>query len=324
MKAVVYRRYGSPDRLRLRDVEKPVPKHNEVLVRVHAASVNSWDWDLLTGRALVRIEGPFRPKYEILGADIAGVVETVGKDVTRFHPGEAVFGDLSESGWGGFAEYATIDAGLLAAKPDELSYVEAAAIPQAGSLALQGLGKRPIGPGDQVLINGAGGGVGSFAVQIAKHLGAEVTAVDHTSKFEFVHTLGADHFIDYTLEDYTGTGDRYDLILDMVADRSMFAYARALNPGGAFVMVGGSIRALLRCVSVGATITATSDKSFRILPWRPRRADFEELGALAVAGTVRPAIDRTYKLANAAEALQQIGDGEVKGKVVISMMAAST
>jgi len=232
MKAVVYRRYGSPNRLRLRDVEKPQPADNEVLVRVHAASVNSWDWDLLTGIAMIRMEGPFRPKYKILGADIAGVVEAVGKDVTRFHPGEAVFGDMSESGWGGFAEYATIDADFLAAKPDELSYIEAAAIPQTGSLALQGLrDKRTISPGDQVLINGAGGGVGAFAVQIAKHMGAEVTAVVHTSKFECVRSLGADHFIDYTLEDYTGTGDRYDLILDMVAGRSMFAYARA-QPGG--------------------------------------------------------------------------------------------
>ena len=174
-----------------------------------------------------------------------------------------------------------------------------------------------------MLINGAGGGVGSFAVQIAKMMGAEVTAVDHTSKFELVHSLGADHFIDYTLEDYTGTGDRYDLILDMVADRSMVAYSRALKSGGALVIIGGTVRTILRSVTAGTALAASSGKSFSLLSWKPARADFEELAALAVAGTVRPAIDQVYKLANTAEALQRIGAGEVEGKVVISMMASA-
>ncbi len=319
MKAVVYRRYGGSDRMHLRDVPKPEPKADEVLVKVHAASVNSWDWDQLTGRSFVRFEGPFRPRHRILGADIAGVVEAVGANVTRFHPGEAVFGDLSTCGWGGFAEYAVAKADLLAPMPEGLSYVDAAAIPQAGSLALQSIRKRAIKRGDQVLINGAGGGVGAFAVQLAKMHGAEVTAVDHPTKFDFMLKIGADHVIDYTREDYTGTGDSYDLIVDMVATRSMRAYARALNPGGVMVIVGGTIRSILRTVSVGAAMAKTQGKEIGLLYWKPNPDDNTELAALVVAGKIRVPVDTVFKLANTPEALQQIGDGNVKGKLIVQV-----
>lgn len=320
MKAVVYRRYGQPDRMHLRDVPKPEPKADEVLVKVHATSVNSWDWDQLTGKPLVRFEGPFRPKHRILGADIAGIVEAVGANVTRFHPGEAVFGDLSTCGWGGFAEYATAKADLLAPMPEGLSSVDAAAIPQAGSLALQSIRKRDIKRGDQVLINGAGGGVGAFAVQLAKMHGAEVTAVDHPEKFDFMLRVGADHVIDYTREDYTSTGDSYDLIVDMVATRSMRAYAGALNPGGAMVIVGGSMGAILRSTTAGAVARG---KTIGLLMWKPSAADNEELAALVVAGKIRVPVDTVFTLANTPDALSQIGDGNVKGKLVVSMMAGA-
>jgi NADPH:quinone reductase-like Zn-dependent oxidoreductase len=234
MKAIVYTEYGPPAVFQLKEIEIPAPRDDEVLVKIHAASVNSWDWELLSKKpSMVSLGSRSNPKYKILGADIAGRVEAVGANVKQFKPGDEVFGDLCQSGWGGFAEYVCARENALALKPASMTFDEAAAVPQAGLLALQGLrNKGQIQPGQKVLINGAGGGVGTFAIQIAKSFGAEVTGVDSTMKLDKMRSIGADHVIDYTQEDYTKSGQRYDLILDVKANRSIFDYKRALRRKG--------------------------------------------------------------------------------------------
>ena len=243
MKAIVYTRYGPPDVLQLQEVEKPAPKDNEVLVKVHAASVNSWDRDLLSGTPFINrllFFGVLKPKTKILGCDIAGRVEAVGRNVKQFQPGDEVFGDISGCGFGGFAEYVCAHENSLAMKSASMTFGEAAAVPQTAVLALQGLrDKGQIQKGQKVLINGAGGGSGTFAVQIAKSFGAEVTGVDSTGKLDMLRSIGADQVIDYTQEDFTNNGQVYDLILDVVTYRSIFDYKRALSPKGIYVMLGG-------------------------------------------------------------------------------------
>ncbi len=252
MKAVVRERYGPPEMLRLEEVDRPIPKDNEVLVQVRAVSVNASDWEILRGKPLYsRIGGPFRPSHRTLGSDIAGRVEAIGSAVTRFRPGDEVFGD-NLALMGGFAEYARAAEKSLALKPTGLSFEEAAAIPQAGVIALQGIRRKGnVQPGQRVLINGAGGGAGSFAVQLAKVAGAEVTGVDSTAKLDFVRSLGADHVVDYTREDFTRTGEHYDLVLDVTAHRSVFDYRRALAARGRYLYVGGSVSTLLQILTVG-------------------------------------------------------------------------
>jgi NADPH:quinone reductase-like Zn-dependent oxidoreductase len=328
MKAIVYETYGLPDVLRLRELPKPVPAHGEVLVKIHAVSVNSWDWDLLTGRpAAFRIwSGLFRPKHKILGSDIAGSVEAVGENAGRFQPGDAVFGDISMSGWGGFAEYVAVPESVLAPKSDGMSFEQAASIPQAGLLALQGLRKAaiisvPLGinPGHKVLVNGAGGGVGTFAIQIAKLSGAEVTGVDSTAKLEAMRAVGADHVIDYTKQDFTRNGRRYDFILDAVARRSVFDYARALSSNGTFIMVGGSVATILQVLILGPLFGMLGKKKLGILAWSISTDDLDAMRELFDAGKVVPVIDRVYPLGEAAEALRCLGEGRALGKLVISM-----
>ncbi|HEX9162881.1 MAG TPA: NAD(P)-dependent alcohol dehydrogenase, partial [Thermoanaerobaculia bacterium] len=248
MKAVVFTRYGSADVLELKGVEKPAPGNDQVLIRVHAASINDWDWGALQGTPFVNrlMFGLLRPHKQILGSDVAGRIESVGKNVRRFQPGDEVFGDLSGD-WGGFAEYVCARESALVLKPRAMTFEQAAAIPQAAMLAVQGL--RDVGRlehGQRVLINGAGGGVGTFAIQLAKVFGAEVTAVDHLEKFDLMRSLGADHVIDYTQEDFTESERRYDLILDVKTGRSILDCARALAPDGAYVTVGGSTGRLLQ------------------------------------------------------------------------------
>lgn len=257
MRAVVCSAYGMPEQLRLTEVARPVPKAGEVLIRVKAASLNSWDWDLLRGQPfLVRLGGLLRPPYPILGADVAGVVEAAGEGVTRFAVGDAVFGDLSGANWGGFAEYVAAPEAALAAIPAGVSFEAAAATPQAGLLAWQGLRwKGEVQPGDKVLINGGGGGAGTFAIQLAKRAGAEVTGVDRAEKAELMRSVGADRVIDYAVTDYTAEGERYDLILDMVAARPLAHYRRALSPRSRFVMVGGKTSTILT-VALGDDIEA--------------------------------------------------------------------
>lgn len=321
MQAIIFNKYGSPDHLHLTNVEKPMPKDNEVLVRVRAASINSWDWDALHGRPWVNrvMFGLFRPKDRILGADIAGVVEEAGGKVKDFRPGHAVFGDISGAGFGGFAEYVCVRADILAKKPGTMTFEQAAAIPQAGVLALQGLrdtGQMPsIAQNMKVLINGAGGGVGTFAIQMAEHWGAEVTGVDRGDKLELMRLLGADHVIDYQKTDFTATGERYDLILDVVANRPLSDFRRALNPDGTCVIAGGTSPVLIRTLLFGRW--GSDGRRVRLLMHKPNRGDLEMMVRLFEDG-IKPVIDRSYALRDVPEAMRYFGEGGVKGKVVIA------
>jgi NADPH:quinone reductase-like Zn-dependent oxidoreductase len=319
MKAVVYQKYGSPDVLELKEVEKPTPKDNEVLIKVHAVSVNASDGEFLRGLPLyTRIWGLLKPKYKILGSDIAGRVEAVGRNVTQFQQGDAVFGDLLEC-WGGFAEYVCAPENALILKPASMTFEEAAAVPQAAGVALQGLrDKGQIQPGQKVLINGAGGGAGSFAVQIAKLFGAEVTGVDSTRKLDMMRSIGADQVIDYTQEDFTQNGQRYDLILDLVAYHSIFDYKRALSPKGVYVMVGGSMAHIFQTLFFGSWISMTGRKKMGILGAKPNM-DLAFIIELIESGKVIPVIDRQYPLSEVPEALRYLGEGHAKGKVVITV-----
>ena len=319
MQAIVYTRYGPPDVLQLQEVEKPTPKDDKVLIKVHAASINSWDWDLLRGRPIVRMWGLFKPKYTIPGSDIAGRVEAVGRKVKQFQPGDEVYGDLSGCGWGGFAEYVCGRENALALKSASMTFEEAAAVPQAGLLALQGLGdKIEIRPGHKVLMNGAGGGVGTFAIQIAKNLGAEVTGVDSARKFDMMRSLGADHVIDFAIEDFTKNGQQYDLILDVVASRSMFDYRRALSPNGTYVLIGGSGARILQVMLLGPLISITGSKKMGILGLKANKG-LDIMNELYEGGKVVPVIDRRYPLSQVPEAFRYFGEGQVQGKVVITV-----
>lgn len=321
MKAIVCTKYGPPDVLQLTEVEKPTPKDNEVLVKVHAASLNAADVEILSGEFVVRLAGPLRPACKIPGSDIAGRVEAIGSGVNRFQPGDEVLGDLSVCGFGAFAEYVCAPESALALKPARMTFEEAAAYPQAAILALQGLCyKRQIQPGQKVLINGAGGGVGTFAVQIAKFFGADVTGVDSTGKLDMLLSIGADHVIDYTREDFTKNGRRYDLILDVVVHRSISDYKRALNPEGICGMVGGSMARVFTAALVGALISRSGSKKIGIVMHKPnRKEDLDLLEELFEAGKVVPVIDGRYPLSEVAEAFRYLEEGHAKGKVVITL-----
>jgi NADPH:quinone reductase-like Zn-dependent oxidoreductase len=321
MRAIVQTAYGSADVLRLEEVDQPVVSDNGVLVRVHAASVHAGDWHLMRGEPfLIRLMfgGLLKPKIKVLGTDMAGQVEAVGKDVTQFKPGDAVFGDLSECGFGAFAEYACATASALVLKPATIPFEQAAAVPVSALAALQGLRLAgQIQPGQKVLINGAAGGVGSFAVQIARALGAEVTGVCSTNKVEMVRKLGADPVIDYTQEDVAQTGQSYDLILDAAAFRSVFDYLPILKPGGTYVMVGGSTARFFQVMFFGAWISRFSRRNVKCLASKPNQDDLIFLRDLMVAGKMAPAIDRIYPLSEVPEAVRYLEQRQVQGKVVI-------
>ena len=319
MKAIVYTKYGTPDVLYIKEVDKPNPKDDEVLVRVHAVSLNDWDFGLLHGDFINRIlNGLRKPKRQILGSDIAGRVEAVGKNVTQFKIGDDVYGDLSGR-WGGFAEYVCAPEKSLALKPASMSFVDAASIPQAAMLAVQGLiDKGKIQQGQKVLINGAGGGVGTFGVQIAKTFGAEVTGVDSAGKLEMMRSIGFDHVIDYTREDFTKNGKRYDLILDAKTNRSMFEYARSLSPNGTYVTVGGVIGRLFLALAQAPWIATTKKKHIRIVSLKPNK-DLLYMNELFETGKMKPVIDGPYPLSEFREAFRIYGKAEHKGKVVITM-----
>jgi len=322
MKAVVYTKYGPPDVLQLKEVEKPTPKDNEVLIKVYAASVNVEDLDFLRGSAWsARFVGPLKPKYKILGFDVAGRVETVGRNVEKFQPGDEVFGELFSYGFGAFAEYVCAPEKALVLKPDSMTFEEAATVPSRAIIALQGLrDKRQIQPGQKVLINGAGGGVGPFAVQIAKSFGAEVTGVDSTKKLDMLRSIGADHVIDYTQEDFTKNGQRYDLILDIAAHHSIFDYKRALSPKGIYAIVGGSRAAIFQAVFLGPLISLMGSKKMGLMTWKPnKKEDFVFIKELIESGKVVPVIDRCYPLSEVAEALRYFEEGHPQGKVVITV-----
>ena len=322
MKAIVYTQYGSPDVLQLKEIDKPAPKDDEVLIKVHAASINSWDWDMLTGRPFEYrfLSGLLKPKKtKILGCDIAGQIEAVGKKIKKFQPGDDVFGDLCEGSWGGFAEYVCARENELTLKPASMTNEEAAATPQAGLLALQGLGdKSEIQPGQRILINGAGGGVGTFAIQIAKSFGAEVTGVDSTGKLDMMSSLGADYVIDYNQDDFTKNGKSYDLILDVKTDRSVFDYWRALSPNGNYVTVGGRTARILQLVLVGSLISMTGSKKLTLIKHKPNK-DLNIINELFESGKIKPVLDKCFPLSETAEAFQYFGEGHFKGKVVITV-----
>ncbi|MFZ7944848.1 NAD(P)-dependent alcohol dehydrogenase [Neobacillus sp. 19] len=322
MKAIVSNKYGPPDVLEWTEVEKPVPNDQEVLVKIHAASLNYGNLVLLKGEPfLARFAfGLLKPKYSIPGGDIAGVVEAVGKDVKQFQPGDEVFGDLSGSGWGSFAEYAAVPETALALKPAKLSFEEAAAVPMAGVTALQGLrNKGKIQSGQKVLINGASGGVGTFAVQIAKSFGAEVTGVCSTRNVDILRAIGADHVIDYTKEDFTQKAERYDLILGVNGHHSISAYKRALAPNGIFVHVGGSEAQMFQAMVLGPLISKTSGKKMGTFLQRANQSDLIYLKELLETGQVNPVIDRKYRLNEVPDAFRYFAEGHAQGKVVITV-----
>ncbi|WP_419873446.1 NAD(P)-dependent alcohol dehydrogenase [Candidatus Pristimantibacillus sp. PTI5] len=319
MKAMVYTKYGMTDVLKLEEVETPAPKENEVLIQVYAASVNSWDWDRLRGKPFItRLEGLLKPRYKILGADIAGRVVAVGGEVKLLQPGDEVFGDISGYGWGGFAEYTCAHEKAFTRKPAGMTFEEAAAIPQAAVLALQGLrDKGQIRKGHKVLINGAGGGVGTFAVQFAKSIGAEVTGVDSAAKLNMLQSIGANYVIDYTKDDFTKKGQLYDLILDVVGNRSVFEYKRALKPKGTYVMVGGPMSRIFQVLLLGPFVSMIEKKNMGLLIHKPNKDDQNALKELFEAGKIVPVIDRRYPLSDVAQAIQYLGEGHPKGKVIV-------
>ncbi len=321
MKAVTYHRYGSPDVLQFEEIEQPIPSDDQVLIKIHAVSINGTDWEGLTGRPLyARIGGFWKPSQTILGSDIAGRVEAAGKNHTEFKPGDEVFGELP--GYrGGFAEYVCTHGRTLARKPASLTFEQAAAIPQAGVIALNGIVKKgQVQPGQDVLINGAGGSAGSFAVQLAKRHGAVVTAVDNTGKLDFMRSLGADHVVDYTREDFSKQGRQYDLILDLIAHHSVFAHRRALKPDGTYFFVGGSVAVLFQVILFGPWIRRASGRNFRLLSVPQNREELILITGLCESGEVVPAIDRRYSFSQVPDAVREVAEGRAKGKVVITVV----
>ncbi len=317
MKAVVYDRYGSTDVLHVEDVPVPSPAAGQVRVKVAATSVNLSDWECLLGSpAYARIGGLLVPARRTLGSDLAGVVDAVGEGVTQFEPGDAVYGDNLVLK-GGFAQYALAPESALARKPAQLTFAEASTLPQSGAIALQGT--RWAAAGSRVLINGAGGGSGCFAIQLAKRMGAHVTGVDNAAKLDFMKSLGADDVIDYRQEDFTTTTRPYDLVLDMVAHRSVFAYRRALALHGTYRCVGGSVPAVLRVLTAGWVVGRITGRSIGVLAVNEGPAHFEPLAALCVTGELRIPIDRTFTLDEVPAALAQVGEGHALGKVVVSI-----
>jgi NADPH:quinone reductase-like Zn-dependent oxidoreductase len=315
VRAAVYDRYGSPDVVRIEDVPTPVAGAGQVLVRVAATSINLSDWECLCGSPLyARLGGLRAPARRTLGSDIAGRVERVGAGVTRFRPGDEVYGD-NLALKGGFAEFTVAPEAALAHKPPPLTFAQASTIPQAGAIALQGTAGAA--DGVRVAINGAGGGSGSFAIQLAKRAGAHVTAVDNAGKLDFMCSLGADEVIDYRSEDFTRADAPYDLILDLVAHRSVFAYRRALARGGRYRCVGGPVRALLRILTAGWIAGRLSGRRIGVLAVREGPAHFEPLAELCVAGDIGIHIDRTFALDELPLALAHVGEGHALGKVVV-------
>jgi NADPH:quinone reductase-like Zn-dependent oxidoreductase len=316
MKAFIYEKYGPPERLRMAEVDTPAPNSDEVLVQVLAASVNAADWHVLRGKPLFSRAtlGLLRPKHQILGVDIAGQVEAAGGKVTRFKAGDEVYANLLDHGYGGFAEYAAVPVGVVALKPTSLSFEEAAAVPMAATTALQGLRRHgELQAGQQVLINGATGGVGSFAVQLAKASGAEVTAVTSTPNLELVRSLGADHVLDYTTTEFTRAGQRFDRILDTVGNKSVPDLRRALAPGGKAAVTGfTSIRGLLG-------ISLRGGKDVAQVQAHVTAKDLELLTALVEAGKLRPQIDRRYRFADIPAAIAYLEQGHARAKVVVGV-----
>ena len=324
MKAIVYTKYGPPDVLQLKEVEKPTCKEDEVLVEVRAASANPADWHIMRGAPFMArlVTGLLKPKNPRLGADVAGRVEAVGRNVTQFQVGDDVFGELSLDALGSFAEYVCAHEDALALKPAKMTFEQAAAVPLAAFTALQGLrDKGQIQPGQKVLVNGASGGVGTFAVQIAKSFGTEVTGVCSTRNLDMVRSIGADHLIDYTQEDFTQNGQGYDLIFDAVGNRSVSDLRRALSPNGICAVAGfSSLSRLFQVIVLGAWVSRTGSQKIGLMETaKANKKDLILIKDLLEAGKVVPVIDRTYPLREAPEAIRYLEEGHARGKVVITV-----
>ncbi|MGB1251082.1 MAG: NAD(P)-dependent alcohol dehydrogenase [Candidatus Promineifilaceae bacterium] len=322
MKAITYTTYGSPDVLQLTEIEKPTPRENDLLIKVHATGLNAADWRMMRADPFfVRfIAGLRKPKNQVLGVDIAGRVEAVGTGVTRFKVGDAVYADLSGIGFGGLAEYACVPEEIVALKPRNLTFEQAAAVPMAAVTALQGL--RDIGriqTGDKVLINGASGGVGTFAVQIAKSFGATVTAVCSTSKMAQARSVGADHVIDYTQEDFANNGQQYDLILAVNGNRALADYLQALTPTGRYVVVGGAMSQVFAAILLGPFKSKKGGKTIKDFTAKVSSADLATITTLLEAEKVVPIIDRRYPLNETPDAIRYLEQGHAKGKVIITI-----
>ena len=323
MNAIVQTEYGSPDVLQLKEVDRPVPQAHEVLIKVQASSVHAGVWHLMRGTPfLIRLifGGWLKPKIPILGNDVAGRIEAVGQNVTEFQLGDEVFGDLSECGFGAFAEYVCAPATVLVLKPQPLTFAAAATVPTSAQSALQAL--RDVGqlqPGQQVLVNGASGGVGSFAIQLAKALGAEVTGVCRTEKVAMVRSLGADQVIDYTQTDITQTGQQYDLIIDAAAYRSVFDWLPTLTPQGTYVLVGGGTPRFFQAMLLGPMITKFTGKQVKCLTAAVQQDDLRVLKDLIEAGKIMPYVDRTDTLAEVPAAIRYLEQRQVQGKVAIQI-----
>jgi len=321
MKAMVFTTYGSPDVLQLKDVPKPVPKDNEVLVKIYATAVNDYDWSLVRGKPhLLRIMfGLFKPRNPIPGMELAGTIEAIGASVSSFNVGDDVYGDTSEHGFGTFAEYMCVNEKALVHKPEKMTFEEATSIPHASMLAFQGLmDKGKIQQGERVLINGGGGGVGTFGLQLAKLYGAHVTGVDTGEKLKMMTEMGFDEVIDYKTTDFTKNGQQYDLILDAKTTRSLFAYPRALKPGGRYVTVGGYLNRLLQLFFLKRWISKFSGKQLHIVGLAANK-DLAYINELFEAGKIKCIIDGPFKLSESAKAIQRFGDGKHSGKVVVSI-----
>ena len=322
MKAIVYTKYGSPEVLRLEEVEKPTPEADEVLIRIHAAALTAGDVIVVKGKPFITrlFTGLTKPKNTIPGKEMAGRVEAIGENVTQFKPGDEVYGDLSVAGWGAFAEYVSVPANAIAIKPENLTFEQAAAIPESALVALQALrDEGQIKPGQKVLINGASGGVGTFAVQIAKSFGAEVIAVCSPRNLDQAHSIGADQVIDYTREDFTQNGQQYDLILAANGYHPLSAYKRALTPQGIYVMAGGSPAQIFQAILLGSRMSKTGGKKMVALSAKINQKDLGVMKDLLETGKVVPIVDRRYPLGEAAEALRYLGEEHARGKVVISV-----
>ncbi len=321
MKAIILKSYGLPDVLGIGEVAKPVPRDEEVLVRIHSSSINDWDWGMVRGKPFIirLIFGLKKPKINIPGVDISGKIEAVGDKVGAFKIGDEVYCDLSECGFGGFAEYVCVPEKTLSKKPSNISHNDAAALPHAGLLALQGLvDKGKVKSGQRVLINGAGGGVGTLGIQILKSYGVEVTGVDSAEKLDLMQSLGFDSVLDYKKVDFTETGEKYDLILDTNSNRSVFKYARALKKNGTYVTVGGSMSRLFEILLIGSLLSLFTSKKLSVLSLEPNKG-LDRISKLVEKGQLRPVVDGPYRFDQIPELIQYLGEGKHRGKIVVEI-----
>jgi len=321
MKAFLLKKYGLPNLLEIGDVAKPVPKDKEVRVKIHSASINDWDWGLVRGKPFVirLFFGLIKPKITIPGVDISGTIESVGSNVSSFKIGDEIYCDLSECGCGGFAEYVCVPEKILSKKPSSISFNDASALPHAGLLALQGLvEKGMVKSGQSVLINGAGGGVGTLGIHILKPYGVQVTGVDSAEKLDLMTSLGFDSVMDYKKVDFTETGEKYDLILDTKSNRSVFKYARSLKKNGRYITVGGSMYRLFEILLLGSLISLFSGKKLSVLIHQPNKG-LDQISKLVEKGQIRPVVDGPYGFEKIPELIQYFGEGKHLGKIVVEI-----